>query len=466
MKLPLANSLFKNLPRAYLVGGSVRDMVRGDKPLDYDIIVPECPEKFAELMADRLNGKVFTLGKGSFSVYRIVSNRSSIDVTAMKGNDIQFDLEARDFTINALACDLTNGKIFDCVGGLADLRRQKIRMVAPNVFQADPVRLIRAFRMAATLGFEIEPRTFQTIALQAGAIVQTAGERIRAELEQILACPDSYRTLEDMSTSGLLFAVLPELAALQSCGRSTHHATDVFTHTMHAYRALEDVFLQPERILPPGAERYFSCLPKKERVLIKLSILLHDVGKPATLSRDDNGRIHFYGHPGKGAAMAKMICKRLRMSNRHCNAVERIIRYHQRPLSLYLARQGQPLRPRPIGRFFRQCDWQTPAVLIHAIADNMGKETPPGHSSAGMIAFFKDLLSAYLKKQDGKPRKPLINGQDLMTLFGLEPSPLIGKLLRSVEELQLADSLQDREQALRWVSDYLDRADGRHPPPR
>jgi poly(A) polymerase len=458
MKLSLPNHIFDALPQAYLVGGAVRDLILGKKPLDYDMAVPSSPHKFAQIMANRLNGKVIVLGKDSFNVYRVVSESLSIDITGLKNNNIDADLNARDFTINALAYDLRKKQIIDCAGGLKDLQNRRVTMASRNAFQDDPLRLIRAFRMAATMGFAIAPLTFQAIAHEAGAICKSANERIWTELRLILACPASHATIQDMARTKLLFFMVPELRALQNCGQNRFHMNDVFTHTLDAYGALETHLRDPDIEYPPAAAHFIQNMAKNRQALLKMAILLHDIGKPASRRVDERGEIHFYGHAGKSAQLSKIICKRLRMSNQQHDWVERIVRYHQRPLALFLSQQGrQSLRNKGIGRFFRQCDQHTPYILIHAIADNLGKGDLHSQRNNRMVGFLKKLLVTYLDTISTLKAVPLINGNDLVRRFNLQPSPLVGKLLQNIEELHLAGRLKSREQALGWVTNYLDK---------
>lgn len=457
MKLSLPNHIFEDLPQAYLVGGSVRDLILGVEPLDYDMAVPSSPDQFAKIMANRLNGKVIVLGKDQFSVYRVVSDTLSIDITALKKEDIHTDLKARDFTINAMAFDLKKREMIDCVGGFKDLRNQRITMVSRNAFREDPLRLIRAYRMAAAMGFDIDALTLQTIAHEAGAIRKSAGERIWTELQLILACPKSHATIKNMAETGLLFFIVPELKALQNCDQNRFHVNDVFTHTLDAYQALENHLRHPEKAFPAAVVHFIQNMAPQKEVLIKMAILLHDIGKPGSRRLDERGGIHFYGHAGKSAQLAQGICKRLRMANRQREWVEKIVRYHQRPLALFLSRQSrQSLRHKTIGRFFRQCDHHTPYILIHAIADNLGKgdsrDTPRNDR---MVDFFKHLLVTHIDTVRTSTPTPLINGHDLIRHFHLHPSPLVGKILRNVEELQMGGRLKSREQALNWVAAHL-----------
>lgn len=460
MRLLLPNNIFDSLPQAYLVGGSIRDLILGLEPLDYDLAVPSCPEKFARIMANRLNGKVIVLGKDRFKVYRVVSETLSMDITALKHNDIDADLKARDFTINALAYDLRKKEIIDRVGGLKDIQNRRVAMASRKAFQEDPLRLIRAFRMAAAMRFEIARPTFQAIAREASTICNAANERIWAELLLIMTCPSSHAAMCDMAKTKLLFFVIPELRDLQHCDQNRFHMNDVFTHTLDAYRVMECHLQDPEITYPPSAAHFIQNLPPQIQALMKMAILLHDIGKPGSRQIDAHGGIHFYGHAGKSAYLASKICKRLRLSNRQLAWVEMIIRCHQRPLALFLSQKDQQfLRPKTIGRFFRQCDHHTPYILIHSVADNMGKGTSPDHRNNRMVRFFKELLVTYIDTTSRSPKAPLINGNDLIRRFKLKPSPLLGKLLRHVAELQIAGKLKTRKKALEWVADHLKHAE-------
>jgi tRNA nucleotidyltransferase/poly(A) polymerase len=456
MRLRLPNNLFDDLPQAYLVGGSVRDLIRGVEPVDYDIAASPPLEEFARIMANRLNGKIIKLGKERFNLCRIVSDTHRVDITPVKHNDIHRDLKSRDFTINAIACDLSTGKIIDTAGGLGDLQNHTVKMASPDAFKADPVRLIRAFRMAATLNFNIEAPTLRTIARQAAAIQQAAGERVWTELEMIMACPNSVPTIRDMANTQLLFYVIPELAELQTCGQNDYHTTDVFNHTLRAYQAMEDQLSHPNPSLSKATTHFIAEVTREKRILMKMAIMLHDTGKPASHTRDLGGKVHFYGHAAQSALLARKICQRLHMSNRQQNWIETVVRYHHRPLSLYLAQQRHPLRPKTVGRFFRQCGRCTPYILIHAIADAEGKEESPADRNIALHDLYGHLLTTYLEKTTIPAQPPVINGNDLMDIFKIPPSPLLGKILKSIEELQIAGSLTGREETLRWVSAYLD----------
>jgi tRNA nucleotidyltransferase/poly(A) polymerase len=454
-ELRLPDNLFGRLPRAYLVGGAVRDLIRGVDPQDYDIAVSSSPEKIAHLIAERLGGKIVKLGKDQFSLYRIVSDSLEVDITALKNNDIEQDLKRRDFTINAMAYDLASKDVIDTTGGLKDLSHRRVRMVSRDAFAKDPVRLIRAFRIASNLNFTIESRTLGAICRHASQIKTSAGERVWAELGSILACPNSITAVRAMADTTLLFAILSELAELKGCRQNHYHTSDVFNHTMEAYCAMEKILHRPEPSLPGTVLNFISDIDIERRIRSKIAVLLHDIGKPSSRSLDDKGHAHFYGHAVKGAGLARNICRRLHMSIRQQQWIETVIRYHQRPLSLFLAQQRHRLRPRSMGRFFRQCGQLTPYVLIHGMADAEGKQGPGAENNEALYDFYIHLLSTYLEPISRSLPVPVVNGNDVMDIFNIPPSPLLGRILNKVKELQMAGALTEREQAIRWISKYL-----------
>jgi poly(A) polymerase len=436
---------------AYLVGGAVRDLVRGRRPADYDVVTDGDPALFARNLARRLGGRVVALGRKPFDLFRVIDRRGPIDVTGINGADIESDLLSRDFTINALACRLDDTRVIDCTGGLADLKRGILRMVSARNLQNDPVRLLRAHRMAADLGFRIEPMTRRAIRQHAPSIKTAAGERIWAEWQLILNSATSHIRLSDMAADGLLEAILPEVTALRRCGADPHHAWDALTHTLVAFQALEDLLAHPERHFPAGTAPFIRQLQGEERLTLKMAILLHDIGKPARRGRNAAGNVHYHGHASGSAAMADLACRRLRAPNRVRTLTCFIVRHHQRPLFLYLNPSI-----RAAGRFHRLCAAHAPLVLLHAIADTLGKSPGPATDQAPLLGFLQEMLGRYYAKTRHDLQAPrLLGGRDLMDHFGLAPSPRFKTLLDAVEEARLAGLVADKAAALRWVEQYM-----------
>lgn len=440
---------------AYLVGGSVRDLICGRPPADYDIAVVKDPEGYAQQLATKLNGRVVNIGKRGFPLYRIVKAALMVDVTPIKGNQIATDLMDRDFTINALAYELASDTMIDPTGGVADIEQGVVRMVSAHAFRNDPVRLLRAYRMAAYLDFDMDPDTSRAIQTAAGTIQTAAGERVWTELSLILACPESFDQLRQMAQSGLLTAIFPEMVPLKRCRQSPPHHYDVFDHTLQAFQALEAVLAHPAQHLSKQAVAFFQTLSETDLVLLKLAVLLHDIGKPGQRTSEASGKVHFYGHAAHSAKLAGDIFQRLRMSRQHAHWVEFIIGNHSRPLELFLLEHNNNLSPKALGKFLRACADATPHIIAHAIADHMGKFPSNQHPMPERLVFFNQLFNAYFDTAAPAGTAPLINGDDLMAVFNLPPSPLLGAVLEGIEEARLSGTIHHRQQALNWANNYL-----------
>ncbi len=457
MKIQVPSLMATNRPDTYLVGGSVRDLILGLTPVDYDLAVPSDSRAFAQEIANKNGGRVVLLGKNRFTVYRVATPQWNIDITTYKGQDIRQDLLARDFTINALAYSPADDRIVDVTNGLADLQHGVVRMISPVAFQDDPARLIRAFRMAAALNFRIEPETIKAISVHAGLLGQTAGERIWAEFIRILACPDSQPHLRMMAETEVLSTILPELADHQGSPLDCPPRRDALDQRLQAVNALERILGGPEAFLPRGPARVVESWDEESRALLKTALLIHDIGKPACRHKNAHGRTQFHGYAARGANLAQSIGRRLKMSNRQREWIVSLVRRHQRPYFLYLAKRSDNTPPpRAMGRFFRQCGKQAPQLLIQAMAETLGNAAPLASShSPEFIEFLSDILSIYCEKNLALGSPPILNGKDLIEHFKLQPSPLLGTLLRRSEELHLGGVITNRHQALEWVAQQL-----------
>lgn len=455
MKLFLPNHLFEPDSGVYLVGGSVRDYLMGRHPADLDLTVSTDALGYAKTLAQKIKGRLVVLGKERFSLYRIVKGPVIIDVAPLKGNDIASDIEDRDFTINGLACRLIDGQIIDRVGGIDDLNKKRIRMISDRIFEADPVRLLRAHRMATCLGLHLTSDTKHAIALHASQIRYAAGERIWTELRLIFAHGESHEQILEMAECGTLEAVLPEMAELRGCSQDRYHQVDVWQHTLQVFHAAEALLKQPDEIATPVGQQFVKSISTEYKVLLKLAILLHDIGKPACRVQDASGQTHFYGHAACGEALVRRICRRLRISSRHSQWIQQLIKHHQWPLNLYLSQRSTAFKTKSLGRFLRQCGPLTPYVLLHAVADCLGKED---HSSRGAyLEFIWKTMSIYFKNAATPDQLPLLNGHDLQSRFALVPSPLIGELLCQIEEARLSGIIQSRDQAFQMAADLLEK---------
>jgi poly(A) polymerase len=459
--------LFPPMAGAFLVGGCVRDLLAGQQPADYDLAVSGQPAVYARKLAQLHGGRAIALGPARHRIIRVAAGELIFDVAPLSGGSIAADLRNRDFTINALAFDLAGQVLIDPENGLADLKNRVIRMVSLNAFADDPLRQLRAFRMGTQFQCRIEARTLQAIKVRANLISHCAGERVRAELLKMLSFSGSTAALRQMADCGLLFEILPELAALEHCRPNAHHSFDAWTHTLAACRHLETLITPGNPVGDrPLIRRAADALSGGHRTdLLKLALLLHDIGKPATRCTDAKGQVHFYGHGRRGADIAAGICRRLKFSRHATEYLGKIIKSHNRPLFLFLLHRENRLGPRAITRFFVHCDATTPEVLLHAVADSAGKHPAPGADLAAFTDFVETLLGRYFEDHTRRQSEPgLLTGHDLITVFGLSPSPVFGKILGRVETARLAGELSDKQQALDLVRQLLKQTD--QPPTR
>jgi tRNA nucleotidyltransferase/poly(A) polymerase len=450
--IQLDTKIFPKAPGTFIVGGSIRDLLCGRSPVDYDVAVLGDPVKFAHQIKRSTNGRMVELGKPDQKIIRVVGEKIIIDVSSIKNASIEKNLQARDFTINAMAYDLSSNRLIDPVGAQHDLKHKTVRMVSKDIFKRDPVRLLRAYRIAAEFQFEIEPQTKAAIQKQAALIEQSAGERVRTELFKMLQCTDFHPYLCQMADSRLLFAFLPELAALKQCRQNRHHEFNVFDHTLHAFFHLEGLLGSNQKLLLANKEAAACRIDATQVPLLKLAMLLHDVAKPAvmTVSRDE--KLHFYGHERQSAQVAEAICQRLKCSRRDTAKIHFLVRHHVRPRFLFTALHEQKAGPRAVTRFFMKCAEQMPDLLIIAAADMLGKEAEFSERSTAFLAFLNRLMVDF--ETNFKPRisgSRLISGHDLAAEFGLAPSPLYKKILARVEEERLSSSDMTRQEALALV---------------
>ena len=487
---------------AYLVGGFVRDMLTGRPTADIDVAVAEDVLKIAPEMADALGGKFVLLDEAN-RIARIVLPRKDIipspvlgksgdrlnsplpggetgelkpwyvDLSTFDGT-IHQDLARRDFTINAMAIRLKTFlenpaafQLIDPFAGQEDLSRKAVKAVNDSVFEADPARLLRAVRLAAELDFRITARTEALIRRYRSLIGRVAGERIKDELLRILAIPEAGRFVCYLDNLELLTAVIPEMESCRGVEQPKEHHWDVLNHSLKTVQTVDFLLRQgnwehvPADVLDavPWSDklsRHFAAKVgniSNHAVLIKLAALLHDIAKPETRITVDE-RVRFYGHAEQGAALAAGILERLRFSNKEIKLVELMVRYHLRPTQM--GREGMPTQ-RAIYRYFRDTGSAGIDIIFLSLADHLAARGPDldreqwkWHTEQANY-----ILTECSRKESLISPPKLIDGHDLMDLFGLKPGPQIREILEAVKESQAAGELSTREAALSYVKNRL-----------
>jgi poly(A) polymerase len=458
-KLAAARSL-----AVYLVGGSVRELALGRPTLDLDLAVSAQTLDLARDLAAALDGTYVLMDEAEHTA-RVVWQGEILDLAEFRAPSLEGDLGARDFTLNALAVDLNAvlgrgpAKLIDPGGGLADLAQGRLRMVAPENFYHDPLRLLRAYRFAATHAFQVTPETTAAIRQAAPEFSRAAAERVHQELFLLLGAPAASPVLGEMEAVGLLGQVFPELDDMKGVEQNGYHHLDVYGHALATVARLEDVLAAPEVYFGEIAAelvRYVQTHPKT--VLLKLAALFHDAGKPQVRERRyQPERYTFYYHEKVGVEIFQQVALRLRCSQAETRTVTTLIQVHMRPFLLMPAFRERELSFRALGRLVRGARPELPGLFALAMADSLAGQGPlkPADSEA-VLADLADAAYQFLKErlEPLERHAKLINGHDLIRL-GLLPGPRFRRLLTAVEEAQWEGLIRTREEALAMVQRLL-----------
>lgn len=412
--------------QALLAGGCVRDSLLGREAKDYDVATSARPEEVVGLFPgsmtvgahfgvvivrrDGLNIEVATFRKDG--VYSDGRRPDAVTFT-----DAEEDAQRRDFTVNGLFLDPLKNEVLDYVGGRADLDARVIRAIGDphQRFAEDHLRLLRAVRFATVLGFEIEPATWRAICELAPQIATVSAERVRDELSKTLAHPRRLTGFDLLVSSGLMTAILPEILALQGCEQPPqfHPEGDVFIHT---------------RLM-------LSLLPEDASLPLVLSVLFHDIAKPATQTVDETGRIRFNGHDKLGAEMTDAILRRLKFPNHVIEPVVESVANHMAFINV------PKMRTARLKRFMARPGFEDEMQLHRA--DCLGS-----HGGLDTFEFVRHKQSEFASEPLIPPR--LLNGADLIKL-GWKSGPALGDVLTAIQNLQLEGALHTREEAIAWL---------------
>lgn len=429
MKLPdEITRIFDTFSKAgyelYLVGGAVRDLVMGREVNDWDFTTNATPEQIQALFPDSFyNNEFGTVGippeNIDFDPHEITTYRTEREYSDFRrpstvewGKTLEEDLARRDFTINALAMS-NDGEIIDPWSGKKDIEKKLVRAVGDPIerFQEDALRLMRAIRIATQLEFQIEEHTKDAIKTYAPLINKIAKERVREELMKIFASNNPVHGIQLMRDTNLLTEILPELEkafGVEQKSPQRHHKYDVGTHLLMSLK---------------------EC--RSSDPLVRFATLLHDIGKPQTFKKQDNGVLTFYNHEVVGSRIANNIMKRLRFSNAETEKMFKLVRYHQFTVDEHQTDSA-------IRRFLRNVGLENVEdMLTLRVADRLGGGA---RETSWRLEEFKERL-AEVQKQPFSIKDLKINGSDVMEALGIPPSKIVGEslntLFKKVEEKEI-----------------------------
>ena len=426
----------------FLVGGYIRDLLLGNQRRDYDFTLPKAFSSFIPMMEETLNVRFFKIGKEETNTitYRTTKSNLSLDLTFFQGQNIEEDLQRRDFTINAIAFSLLDATFHSAVGAFEDIEKKVIRAVSYLSIDQDPLRMLRAIRYSCTLdGFVLDQVLKEEIAVKRGQIGRLPGERIKMEVDHILLSSQPALGMKSLYESSLLRALWPEMNGLEELGQNGYHHIDVLSHTL----------VMIEKIL--WAFNWISLNWKKiplnqdDWLALYYAALFHDIGKQDTYSDDEKGKVHFYHHESFSGQKAEQIMERLHFSNPMRNRVLRLIQNHMRILNLTQETKEMALR-----RIVNQMAEETPLLVLHTLAD---KEASRGILSIQIDevvnAHCIEILKLFEEKDIVHPPS-LISGHDVMGL-GYPSGPKVGQILSFIRKKQVEGDINTREEALKFL---------------
>jgi len=468
----------------YLVGGAVRDAMLGRVSHDLDFALSRNGIRTAKRVANALKADFYPLDPerdtGRVIVLAEDGTRTFMDFATFRGPDLEADLIGRDFTINAIAMDLHSRELHDPLGGVVDLKDKRLRACSPSAFNDDPVRILRGVRQAAGFGFRLQAETRQGMKAAAGQLGNVSPERLRDELFRILEGPQPAACLRALDELGALHNILPELSALKGVEQPAPHVSEVWTHTLSAVQHLESILvaLTPDYHPEESAEDLFNGLlvlrlgryrrklaeyfgtplnvNRSIRGLLFLTVLYHDAGKPFCRTIDEHGQMRFLGHDQCGAELADERARQLSLSNDEIEHMEIVIRNHMRIhyLADRLVKEKKAPSRRAIYRFFRDVGQAGIDLVLLGLADCRAtyEQSLSQETWSAYLDVCRTLLENWWEKPQESIAPPaLINGNDLMKIFGISSGPKLGELLEAVREAQATGKVGTRTEALELV---------------
>ncbi len=411
--------------RAFWAGGCVRDMIMGTAPTDYDVTTDARPEDIVSLF-----DRTVPVGE-KFGVVLVIRGGDPFEVATFRGEadyrdgrhpenvyftDEREDVNRRDFTINGLLYDPVGNEVLDFVGGRSDIEKRLVRTIGDphRRFSEDSLRLLRAVRFAAGLGFDLEEETRQALIEAAPSIDRISRERIRDELLKILKGRAPARGFRLLRETGLLVHILREVDAMAGVPQPPefHPEGDVFDHTMIMLELMQD--------------------PSEE---LALAVLLHDIGKPETYEVKD--RIRFNSHDAVGAEMAEEILDRLRLPRKTVKKVSAMVRNHLRFMNV------KNMRKSTLKRFIKDPDFED-HLELHRL------DCLASHGDLSAWEFCRQKMAEHA--EEVVPPPPLVGGRDLIEM-GYEPGPIFSTILTDVQDRQIEGIITTREEAVRHIEE-------------
>jgi poly(A) polymerase len=424
-----------------LVGGPVRDVLLGQQPGDLDLTTDATPDQVLEIIkgwADR----VWTVGiafgtvglRTGNSVFEITTYRSeqygrtSRRPEVQYGRSLEEDLGRRDFTINAMAARLPGYEFTDPFGGFDALREKVLRTPGPpeQSFGDDPLRILRAARFAAKLGFTVAPEVRAAMTEQAGRLEIVSTERITTELTKLMLTPDPALGIDVLVQTAVADEVLPEVSRLRMEADEHHRHKDVYEHSLTVLR--QAIALEPRYGLEGD-------------LIVRLAALLHDIGKPKTRGLLPDGRVAFHLHEVVGAKMTKRRLTALRFPNDVVRDVSRLVELH---LRFHGYGEGE-WTDSAVRRYVRDAGPLLSRLHVLTRADCTTRNRAKAARLAGAYDSLEERIVELSEREELDKIRPELDGNEIMRILGIPPDPVVGRAYQFLLELRMAEGELGRE---------------------
>jgi poly(A) polymerase len=478
--------------KAYLVGGSIRNILLGESCTDWDIATNGDAPLLARTLANKLGGHYAHLhAKASRVVVKGEGQEIVFDISLFNGDSLEEDLSRRDFTINAIAAPLdevvryfeveeatlpaqkagrprsgqglpSSVHLIDPLSGVADIEARRLKVVDDAVFQNDPLRILRAVRLRVRYKLTIDAWTEGLVRRDAALLMLAAAQRVHDELYAILEPAGATGQLRYLDELGLLTVLIPEFVPARGMHQPRPHYWDVLEHSVESVGALERLvgmiqidgeghWQEMRTLLKEAEDQGIFRLVDLTMPRMKLAALLHDIGKPVTYTLDEAGGVHFYHHQQAGVPLVRQIMARLGARVQDRRLVELVTAHHMRPGQLA---RIEAVTPRAIRNYFVDLGPTGIAVALFSLADHLATLGPqPLTGSWEQHRAVVDLLlTQYIRERERILPPRLVSAEELMRRLKLEPGPLIGQLLEQIAEAQAEGIVQSKEEAL-WLAE-------------
>lgn len=424
--------------RAYLVGGYIRDLALFNTVSpDKDIVLFDCDtEAVARKIADNIGGAFVELDCEN-KIYRVVLDENYADIAQGLNNSVDDDIQRRDFTINSIFYDFKNREFYDKNGGLSDLEKKVIKTCDIKNLEDDPLRMLRALRFQAQLGFTMDDEILKYIQKNGENLDTVAKERINQEILKMFEGEFLPETLLNMYDAGFLEIVFPFIKNIKKIPPNTHHHLDLVHHSIETVKQIRS--------------------KGNNSALLRLAALYHDIGKPLCWTIEpDSGRHRFIGHDEKGEKLVKKELSDLKFSKKQIEYVSKMVKNHIYPSSLMSTQEGASSKA--MARFVRKIHPDVEDLIELARADRLSArgEAVSDDMVENNLANLKKLLEYYENiKESLKELPKLLDGREIMEILQIQATPKLGVIINELREAQIAGIVKSKEDAISFIKGLI-----------